>query len=1142
MKTHCSSLKPSRNTKPSQFNQVASGRRNSKSMVAYTLLMHAILLTSLLHTSNGLGLYTEAHRRALQSRRTHIGVSPFTALSSTTDGRENTVAKSNSRSKQQSKFTSSNRKYQSQRPDSDSVLFNQKIVQCNDAISILKVLEDASITKPAAGGVLNSVNFSTAFHRLARHSVGKQEMRAQILADPRFALLLASLGEALQDRQFQSKQISREISNIGWALAKLRLPPPSSVVPMADESETLQHLTACATQIRNEVVDMATKRRNGEPDADATWIPVLSKLSGHILDKIGFMTKATCRKKGGRPFQMQEYANLLWAWSTASRADPGIFDVVVGQMMSQQQQDMKKPDAVENLRPQEWSNSVWAVATAQLDSLDNHVPFLELVAHLMETYPSFCDSFKPQEMSNTVWSVATLLSLTHKQSPTQETDIANRRREDQAALSIIRSAASYITRGGTSTFKSQELGNSAWAMATLGFGLSTNANEPPASNNYVVVETNDPAGDQDMMHSALLEIVSSSIPILQKFRSQELNNLAWSIARLVDGRFVESQPSLQFVLNGIGQQLSSERRNISSQDISTTLWSMATLEVVNESLYRALTSRLDPNKGHSYKPQELSNTLWALATAEIQIETERDAFDTSLVPESIRPKIRDPVVLAFATAGRELMRRPEQFKTQEIKDVLWSFSKIGIRHPQLFKSVAQHIIGGNKNDPNSFPRGFDGFSAQGLGNTAWSYARQGQLGADVADRLKASALAGSNGRLIVYKTIFNDVGETLLHRFFAALAEADLRIFNQLERCKPQDLANSAWAFAVLGLKHTAFMGALKKELMHRTSRYVRGEATGATQFKSQEVANLLWALATLNIPAGDLIRSVTPYIRATCQGRNKEITAASVANAFKRQELANMAWACAVFGEYPPELMDVLYTGLVGSTPDEDPLYMAQIYGDEGLQSQAVMTLIYVQAALDLSDSKQKKSLPLTFPEDWKQLSPSRNDHMTDTFDELNLSTSKMQRAVSNAFSRIGFHHVEEHVITMEEMANNHGINFAPKPIEMLSIDIANVEQKIAIEVDGPAHFVARIDGDIEEKDEETGYSKAIKGKLEYQFVWTGERHEINGPTALKQRLLCSLGWKVIHVPFWEWAQLRGEETAENDYCAKILEHATRD
>ena len=66
-----------------------------------------------------------------------------------------------------------------------------------------------------------------------------------------------------------------------------------------------------------------------------------------------------------------------------------------------------------------------------------------------------------------------------------------------------------------------------------------------------------------------------------------------------------------------------------------------------------------------------------------------DAFDINLVPQ--RPPVRDPATALFAMAAQELMHRPDQFKSQEIKDVLWSFSKVGIRHPALFKSVAMYL-------------------------------------------------------------------------------------------------------------------------------------------------------------------------------------------------------------------------------------------------------------------------------------------------------------------------------------------------------------------------------------------------------------------------------------------------------------------
>lgn len=81
-----------------------------------------------------------------------------------------------------------------------------------------------------------------------------------------------------------------------------------------------------------------------------------------------------------------------------------------------------------------------------------------------------------------------------------------------------------------------------------------------------------------------------------------------------------------------------------------------------------------------FKSQELSNTLWALATAEV-IPDYIDAFDTTLLKEEMRPSPSeiegDPVTGCFAIAAQELMRRPFEFKSQEIKDILWSFSKVG---------------------------------------------------------------------------------------------------------------------------------------------------------------------------------------------------------------------------------------------------------------------------------------------------------------------------------------------------------------------------------------------------------------------------------------------------------------------------------
>lgn len=101
---------------------------------------------------------------------------------------------------------------------------------------------------------------------------------------------------------------------------------------------------------------------------------------------------------------------------------------------------------------------------------------------------------------------------------------------------------------------------------------------------------------------------------------------------------------------------------------------------------------------------------------------------------------------------------------------------MGIRFPNLFKFVAEHLVGPG-DDPNIIGRGLEGFSQQGIGNLAWAFARQAQLGDQVAVRNEGASLIGSvSGRLAHYTVSYIDVGEGLLHKLFYGIAEADLKV------------------------------------------------------------------------------------------------------------------------------------------------------------------------------------------------------------------------------------------------------------------------------------------------------------------------------------------------------------------------------
>jgi RAP domain len=1072
---------------------------------------------------------------------------------------------------------------------------NQELVRAESAAELLSLLQkNAKLQSFAAGNTLNGVNHSTSLHRLAKHAASSttapttgtsskghsnyKQNRAQILSDPRFALLVASAAENMSSassiQQIQRQESffqTRELSNIGWALAKLKVPPPSSVMPSLLDGRSIdddvdleallkesnERLARTAEKVRNSVLLVASERSkaiqggNSPSVGSDSWIPVLSQLAGYILDSIGvtaiIMDKISRQSSSSNlvssVFQLQEWSNLLWAWATAGRAKNAVFGLVVRNMIEQQRRTLEM-DHSSMVRPQEWSNSIWAFATVQC--YDGHADLLEYIAELLEFRSEFIKSFKSQELSNTVWGVATLLSNKKLQSSSDVPSASSLMtdREQMSALSILRSVARSIISRTADGFRTQELSNTAWAAATLGFGINQ-GQETSVLNNYLVLKSDSPYDDTKLLVEMLDNIIDSALKQLPRFWSQELNNLAWALARLLSennnaASIVSSELRTKtfFLLRGIALQLADPRRSINSQDIGTTLWSFATLEFCDKTLYRDIAVRLTPEQAQESKPQELSNTIWAFATAEMEID-DKDIFDTSLVPASHRPsKPNDPITVCFGVAACELMKRPYHFKPQEIKDVLWSFSKVGLRHPVLFKFVAEHLVGSE--DGTVAARGLDTFSTQGLGNMAWAFARQAQLSEEVSERL---SLNSGNGRMSAYKTIYFDVGEHLLLKLFSSIAETNIRVYDRLRIGKPQDISNTAWAFAALGLKDSRYMDAAKLTLADRLTRYSQGERNGITSFKGQELANLLWALATLNVSAGSVWDAVMAYLQELCTDSTNCFTAMSISKHFKRKELASMAWACAVFGNYPEELMHFLFVGLFG-LPDKErePKVLEKMYNDSGLQMQAIMTLIYVQAEMDIRGCCQSMSLPVDFPDSWKETTTTLNPRGADLAEfslGLSLSTSKIQRAVSAAFSRINFDHVEEHTLTMKEMAELYGVRIPATNIEVLSIDIANLEHKVAIEVDGPSHFVSRIDDFGEVESQSSGFSKVVRGKLEYQFGWTGERQEMNGPTVLKERLLKSFGWKVLHLPFWEWYALGGDASSEEMYCRALLNGA---
>ena len=496
---------------------------------------------------------------------------------------------------------------------------NQKLIGAENAKDLLLVLQKTpgALTSPSGGGALNNVNFSTSIHRIARHlnqfhynnnnqkgnnnnnnsQNDQRYSRALVLSDPRFALLLCSLSEALGGIPFDPSKKgtpdgsvmfgSREMSNIAWALAKMKIAPPMTASPLLTETNYKTVLLDTSKQLREKVLQVAKEKQQHQSNGvtvstdeqQQAWIPTLSLLCGYLLDTIAVRTTLDDPNKVASKIPFQERANLLWALATAQRASPVVFENVITQMIDDMERQLLLPENQpgsspppppsnnnynnnrnrkdgDTLQPQEWSNSLWAFATAQVFG-PGQVQLLQFVANTLDTRPGFREAFKPQEISNTAWGVATLLSKKDSASVTPE--------EEEAAVRILRHVAVVVTERADE-FKTQELSNTLWAFATLGFGMSSKSvmernmggGGPASLNDYIVLLSDDPEEDEKLLVAATDAVLASALPRIQRFRSQELNNIAWSLARF-DRRDVTT------CLSAIGVQLCEPRRKVTPQ-------------------------------------------------------------------------------------------------------------------------------------------------------------------------------------------------------------------------------------------------------------------------------------------------------------------------------------------------------------------------------------------------------------------------------------------------------------------------------------------------------------------------------------------------------------------------------------------------
>ena len=366
----------------------------------------------------------------------------------------------------------------------------------------------------------------------AAHDSSRSNMAPAGL-DPRQLNGIISKTERAQDLLDLHEQHGHVFDRVNITTCWSRLGRVSPAERVALRSNDGSRLVALSERTRDRL-------RTFEPRGVATLAHALAKLAvpGDVFGLWEEVERAALGKMS--EFKPQGLANMAWAWATAGRAAPVVFDAIAAAAAL----------CVRDFKPQEVANTVWAFATA-----GHAAP--ALFGTIAAEVARRVHEFNPQNLANTAWAFATAGHA----APVLFDAIAGegvRRMRDFNPQDQANTAWAYATAGyaapalfdaiaaeaarGVRVFNPQGLANTAWAYATAGHAAP-------------------------VLFDA---IASEGARRARDFNPQDLANTAWAFA--TTGR---PAPAL---LDAIAAEATRFVRDCSKKGLATTAWAFAALD------------------------------------------------------------------------------------------------------------------------------------------------------------------------------------------------------------------------------------------------------------------------------------------------------------------------------------------------------------------------------------------------------------------------------------------------------------------------------------------------------------------------------------------------------------------------------------
>jgi len=588
------------------------------------------------------------------------------------------------------------------------------VALCSDTVSGRKLLNPRQLNKRISdaesadtimklhaqhGGSFDEIHLSTCWSRLGKVARGADAFRLQ--RDPE---LLAPLTE--QTAVAMDGFGARALSTTAHAVAKLRFTgsPYTRLWEAMRARALLCRGDLNAQGLANTAWAFATADRS-EPD-------LFNALAEEAIPQLP-------------DFSPQALANIVWAFASSSRHAPRLFVAVAAEA----------PPRLPGFSPQAIAMVAWSFASAGVPA-----PAL-FDALAAEVTPRVADC-APQALANLAWAFA----------------VTGHARRVPSLLKAIAAEATLPAR--LRMFKPQELAHLAWAYAKVGhaspelfrvIASETTRRRAEFGTQELATVAWACASARHASPELFRAIASEAERRADDFSPQAISNTVWAFARV-------AQPS-SAMFDALGARAASNSDAFSPQALVNTAWAFATVGHKDPELFDVIAAVSQQQLGR-FKQQEISNLAWAFARSAHPAPSLFDALAAEAAPrlQSFNEQALANLAWAFATAGHkapvlldalaaEAAPRLGQFTPQALSLTAWAFATAGHPAPLFFRAIAEQAA----------PR-LASFQPQAMANLAWAYA--------VVDEAEAGAalFAEAFGRRCdTLAARFNPVELTQLH-------------------------------------------------------------------------------------------------------------------------------------------------------------------------------------------------------------------------------------------------------------------------------------------------------------------------------------------------------------------------------------------